>query len=296
MELRIDAYNPVFAPLLTKLYSERVTAVPARALPEAYRNIIQCAASSLSAEAGLADSFLSVLAEQGSFKRLLVPQVAKVDNRLAIQWGKGYVWLESTPFGLVTAVSKDLPDVSITFVKFNISGFGDDHCLKVEVVFEDVEAHSVYFPVRLVKGTDPDVAQMNLYAKRDIGQLISKYIAEPHSGGGDSPTYSLNHLPKGDYTAIEARRVTTNWGHNWIIEGLVVADHADERIRAPWAVWADRTIAAILDAGCAIGPTEPATMSIIDFRDTKKGPKAVVRFIPSAPIQSSEGMIDLSMI
>lgn len=294
MELRFDAYNPIFAPLLTKVYSDRVTKIPARALPELYRQVIGQIANSLSTDADLSDQYLSVLSEQGSFKRLILPEVAKCDGRLAICWGKEPVVLQSTPTGLATKVSKEIPDVTLTFVKHNISGFGDDYCLKVEVVSADMEVHSIYFPVRIVKGKEPDVAQMNLFAKRDLDKLLD-YIAEPYSGS-NSPTYSLNHLPLGDYTAIAARRVTTNWGHNWIIEGLPIADHEDERLRQPWSVWADRTIATILDAGIQVSVDEPARMTIVAFRDTKKGPKAVMQFTPSAPIQSSDGMVDLSQI
>lgn len=280
MQLTSSTSNPVFVPLLTRRYPERMTAIPNIALPAVYQEAIDAIWKELGGLDPVAKNYFSVYSENGVFGRLIIPQVVRKGDQIGVQWGDI----------IIPVIDIDFQTKKLSFEAFNVSGQGIDPCLKLTVILPGKGVHSAYFPTRL-SNREMDIDTLTLYAQTDYDTLV-QVVSEPYS---NLPTYSLNELNVGTYMVTASETRNTNWGQNHILTVQANPDAEDERFRTVFRCWGNRTSFAILK-DAEVSDDKPASLEVVSHSLNKKQKPIAACIVMPFTQEHHDGAIDISKL
>ena len=208
--LSLNHNDPNFTGLGRRKYTEKYTAVPVAAYPEAVSQVFNALYKLLNLELTDETASISVLASPEGFpQRLIGPKVFQVDGVLALK-------VDKTIYPFEKRVTEDETVYTLNGKKVLLQAEGKNPVFKLALA----NGVAIKFPVYCNYSEELNDGAGGYYSFTDLeealeladsAEAITKIVGSPSSGGSTTFT-ALRHLPVGNYSVISAKNTVGKYG------------------------------------------------------------------------------------
>lgn len=218
IELDFSFDNPALTRIEAAKGKPGFTNMPSKALPPTLKAGASTIYEALKGETMDMESNSTIsikFGEDGKASSVYCPTIYKVDDGVAVRWGKELIPLVITDEGQILSSNTDL-QVELELDSARVGGWDDTICLSV-VVEGSGEEFAMNFPIRFASIADKPSKKVlaNLLKKGKIGDFLA-YVSEAKQGDNE-PVEKFSAQPEGVYDIYEAKPISVSFGDTYII-------------------------------------------------------------------------------